>query len=165
LHVTLCRPLVLAFPSSTDFNFIVDSNFSFCPSLIRSILNPTSASTNCLSINQSSQYHPNTSMRANHNINRKRAAAANDETPPPKRHHPYAVERLLETVKFQQQQIEMATEIWVRLKGGENRLGDANAMFLGLIKSAMYSESLAVKLVETQDVNDDDDDDDDDELE
>jgi hypothetical protein len=104
-------------------------------------------------------------MRANHNINRKRAAAANDETPPPKRHHPYAVERLLETVKFQQQQIEMATEIWVRLKGGENRLGDANAMFLGLIKSAMYSESLAVKLVETQDVNDDDDDDDDDELE
>jgi hypothetical protein len=104
-------------------------------------------------------------MRANHNINRKRAAAANDETLPPKRHHPYAVERLLETVKFQQQQIEMATEIWVRLKGGENRLGDANAMFLGLIKSAMYSESLAVKLVETQDVNDDDDDDDDDELE
>jgi hypothetical protein len=84
---------------------------------------------------------------------RKRTATG-DEAPAPKRHHPDAVEQLLETMKFQQQQIEKATDIWVRLKGGEDRLGDANTMFLGLVKSAMYSGSLAVKLVEEkQDVD------------
>lgn len=81
--------------------------------------------------------------------NRKRAAASND-IPAPKRHHPDAVSQLLETIKFQQQQIEKATNIWVRLKGGEDKLGDANTMFLGLVKSAMYSGSLAAQLVEAQ---------------
>jgi 3-methyladenine DNA glycosylase/8-oxoguanine DNA glycosylase len=81
----------------------------------------------------------------------RKRAAIDDEAPAPKRHHPDAVEQLVETIKFQQQQIEKATNIWVRLKGGEDRLGDANTMFLGLIKSAMYSGSLAVKLVEKQD--------------
>lgn len=94
-------------------------------------------------------------MTSNNNIphlpilNRKRPAANNDN-PPPKRHHPDAVEQLLETIKFQQQQINKATDIWVRLKGGEDKLGDANTIFLGLVKSAMYSGSLAVKLVENQ---------------
>lgn len=94
-------------------------------------------------------------MTSDHNIphhtntNRKRAAA-NNEAPPPKRHHPDAVDQLLETIKFQQQQINQATDIWVRLKGGEDKLGDANTIFLGLVKSAMYSGSLAVKLVENQ---------------
>ncbi|KAH0285974.1 hypothetical protein M436DRAFT_84979 [Aureobasidium namibiae CBS 147.97] len=94
-------------------------------------------------------------MTSDHNIpdhtntNRKRAAA-NNEVPPPKRHHPDAVDQLLETIKFQQQQINKATDIWVRLKGGEDKLGDANTIFLGLVKSAMYSGSLAVKLVENQ---------------
>jgi hypothetical protein len=83
----------------------------------------------------------------------RKRAATDDETPAPKRHHPDAVEQLLETMKFQQQQIEKATNIWVRLKGGEDRLGDANTMFLGLVKSAMYSGSLAVKLIETQDAD------------
>jgi hypothetical protein len=83
----------------------------------------------------------------------RKRAATDDETPVPKRHHPDAVEQLLETMKFQQQQLEKATNIWVRLKGGEDRLGDANTMFLGLVKSAMYSGSLAVKLIETQDVD------------
>lgn len=83
------------------------------------------------------------------NTGRKRAAIDN-ETPPPKRHHPDAVEQLLETIKFQQQQIEKATDVWVRLKGGADKLGDANTIFLGLVKSAMYSGNLAVKLVENQ---------------
>lgn len=82
--------------------------------------------------------------------NRKRAAVANDDTAPPKRHRPDAVAQLVEAIKFQQQQIEKATNIWVRLKGGEDKLGDANTMFVGLVKSAMYSGSLAVKLVESQ---------------
>jgi len=82
--------------------------------------------------------------------NRKRAAAANNDIPAPKRHHSDAVSQLLETIKFQQQQIEKAANIWVRLKGGEDKLGDANTMLLGLVKSAMYSGSLAVKLVEGQ---------------
>jgi hypothetical protein len=81
----------------------------------------------------------------------RKRAAIDDEAPAPKRHHPDAVEQLVETIKFQQQQIDKATNIWVRLKGGEDRLGDANTMFLGLVKSAMYSGSLAVKLVEKQD--------------
>jgi hypothetical protein len=99
-------------------------------------------------------------MRANRNTRRKRAAAAafdSDTPPPPKRHHPEAVEQLLETMKFQQQQIEKATNNWVRLNGGEHRLSDANSIFLGVIKSAMYSGSLAAKLVERQDGDDDED--------
>jgi hypothetical protein len=100
-------------------------------------------------------------MRANHNTRRKRGAAAafdDDTPPPPKRHHPEAVEELLETMKFQQQQTEKATHNWVRLNGGEHRLSDANSIFLGVIKSAMYSGSLAAKLVERQDVDDHGDD-------
>jgi hypothetical protein len=95
-------------------------------------------------------------MTSDHNIHEhtnagRKRAATNNEVPPPKRHHPDAVDQLLETMKFQQQQIEKATDIWVRLKGGEDNMDDANTISLGLIKSAMYSGSLAVKLVESQD--------------
>ena len=81
------------------------------------------------------------------NTSRKRPAA-DDETPPPKRHHPDAVEQLLETIKYQ---IEKATDIWARLNDGEDKFGDANPIFLGLIKSAISSGNLAVKLVEGKD--------------
>ncbi|CAD0114455.1 unnamed protein product [Aureobasidium uvarum] len=89
-------------------------------------------------------------------ISRKRHANAHTEVSAPKRHHPDAVGQLLETMNFQQQQIEKATAIWIRLKGGENKLGDANTNFLSVVKSAMYSGSLAIKLVEKQDADDDD---------
>jgi hypothetical protein len=114
--------------------------FSFCSSLIDFHPNSTSPSSNRFIIIQT----PST-MR--------KRATTDDEAPALKRHHPDAVEQLLETMKFQQKQIEKATNIWVRLKGGEDRLGDANTIFLGLVRSAMYSGSLAVKLVERQHVD------------
>ncbi|KAG9642815.1 hypothetical protein KCU64_g12010, partial [Aureobasidium melanogenum] len=89
-------------------------------------------------------------------INRKRAAKINDEVPPPKRHRSDAVEQLLETMRFQNQQIEQAINIWVRLKGGEAKLGDANTNFLSIVRSAMYGGTLAMKLVEKQDDDEDD---------
>lgn len=95
------------------------------------------------------------------NANRKRSAA-NNEAPAPRRHHPDAVDQLLETMKFQQEQINRATDIWVRLNGGEDNLVGGHAIFLGLIKSTMYSERLAVKLVESQEEEEEEDDDDDD---
>jgi len=88
--------------------------------------------------------------------NRKRATAAEHEAPAPKRHRSDAVEQLLETMRFQNQQIEKATDIWVRLKGGEAKLGDANTNFLSIVKSAMYGGRLAMKLVEQQKVDEDD---------
>ncbi|KAH0369257.1 hypothetical protein KCU65_g3490, partial [Aureobasidium melanogenum] len=88
-------------------------------------------------------------------VNRKRTAATND-VPPPKRHRFDAVEQLLETMRFQNQQIEQAMNIWIRLKGGEAKLGDANTNFLSIIKTAMYSGTLAMKLVEKQDADEDD---------
>lgn len=89
-------------------------------------------------------------------VNRKRAAETNSTVPPPKRHRSDAVEQLLETMRFQNQQIEQAISIWVRLKGGEAKLGDANTNFLSIIKSAMYGGTLAMKLVEQQDADEDD---------
>lgn len=89
-------------------------------------------------------------------INLKRAAATNKEVAPPKRHRSDAVEQLLETMRFQQQQIKTATDIWVRLKGGEAKLGDANTNFLSIVKSTMYGGSLAMKLVEQQDADETD---------
>ncbi|KAK6003814.1 hypothetical protein QM012_009585 [Aureobasidium pullulans] len=87
---------------------------------------------------------------------RKRAAEANIQIPIPKRHRSDAVAQLLETMRFQQQQIEKATDIWVRLKGGEAKLGDANMNFLSIVKSAMYGGTLAMKLVEQQEADEDD---------
>ncbi|KAG9588415.1 hypothetical protein KCU77_g8730, partial [Aureobasidium melanogenum] len=89
-------------------------------------------------------------------INRKRAAKPNADVPPSKRHRSDAAEQLLETMKFQNQQIEQAINIWVRLKGGEAKLGDANTNFLSIIKSAVYGGTLAMKLVEKQDADEDD---------
>ncbi|KAH0254817.1 hypothetical protein KCU91_g17801, partial [Aureobasidium melanogenum] len=89
-------------------------------------------------------------------VNRKRAAEANNAVPPPKRHRSDAVEQLLETMRFQNQQIEQAMNIWIRLKGGEAKLGDANSNFLSIVKSAMYSGTLAMKLVEKQGADEDD---------
>ena len=78
------------------------------------------------------------------NGSRKRAATDN-ETPPPKRHHPDAIEQLLETIKFQ---IDKATDIWVHLNSDEDKVSDADPVFLGLLKSAVSSGNLAVKMVE-----------------
>lgn len=89
-------------------------------------------------------------------VNRKRAAEANNAVPPPKRQRSDAVEQLLETMRFQNQQIEQAMNIWIRLKGGEAKLGDANSNFLSIVKSAMYSGTLAMKLVEKQGADEDD---------
>ncbi|KEQ65734.1 uncharacterized protein M437DRAFT_81587 [Aureobasidium melanogenum CBS 110374] len=89
-------------------------------------------------------------------VKRKRAAEANNAVPPPKRHRSDAVEQLLETMRFQNQQIKQAMNIWIRLKGGEAKLGDANSNFLSIVKSAMYSGTLAMKLVEKQGADEDD---------
>ncbi|KAG9518862.1 hypothetical protein KCV07_g5275, partial [Aureobasidium melanogenum] len=59
-------------------------------------------------------------------------------------------------MRFQNQQIEQAINIWVRLKGGEAKLGDANTNFLSIVRSAMYGGTLAMKLVEKQDDDEDD---------
>jgi hypothetical protein len=53
-------------------------------------------------------------------------------------------------MRFQQLQLEEAAELWIRQKGGEDKLGDANATFLRTVRSALHSTSLQLQLAENQ---------------
>lgn len=46
-------------------------------------------------------------------------------------------------------------ELWIRQKGGEEKLGDANASFLRTIRASLYSGSLSMKLQQFNEANDD----------
>ncbi|THW73120.1 hypothetical protein D6D19_05925 [Aureobasidium pullulans] len=100
-----------------------------------------------------------------HIILRKRPAAVDEKAsasaPAPKRtrvgsppqeeeEEPTYIARMLKAMQFQHEQLQQATDLWIRQKGGEDKLGDANTIYLRTVRFALHSGKQAMDMAEYQ---------------
>ncbi|THZ63381.1 hypothetical protein D6C86_03211, partial [Aureobasidium pullulans] len=100
-----------------------------------------------------------------HIILRKRPAAVDEKAPAsapaPKRarvgsppqeeeEEPTHIARMLKAMQFQHEQLQQATDLWIRQKGGEDKLGDANTVYLRTVRFALHSGKQAMDMAEYQ---------------
>ncbi|KEQ84553.1 hypothetical protein M438DRAFT_365439 [Aureobasidium pullulans EXF-150] len=62
------------------------------------------------------------------------------------------MENVIESIKYQQEQVEGAIESWIFGRGGEDALGGTNAAFLRVVRMAMNSTKIAMELAENQEL-------------
>ncbi|THX44863.1 hypothetical protein D6D10_00191 [Aureobasidium pullulans] len=100
-----------------------------------------------------------------HIIIRKRPAAVDEKAPasapapkrarvgsPPQEEEevPTHIARMLKAMQFQHEQLQQATDLWIRQKGGEDKLGDANTVYLRTVRFALHSGKQAMDMAEYQ---------------